>query len=68
MPDFIEHFKYMEDSEIIDGRDGNGGFILRAAKDFDSIRQSYKQTLRDLSTNFNNTEKLFDALFTSFKM
>lgn len=40
--------KYMEDSEIIDGRDGNGGFILRAAKDFDSIRQSYKQTLRDL--------------------
>jgi hypothetical protein len=35
---------------------------------FDKYTDSWKQTLRDLSTNFNNTEKLFDALFTSFKI
>ena len=39
---------YMYNSEIVDGRDGNGAFILRAAKDFDSIRQSFKSTLKDL--------------------
>lgn len=40
--------KYMKDSAIIDGRDGNGSFILRAAKDFFDIRKSYKDTLNDL--------------------
>lgn len=39
---------YMSTSDIVDGRDGNGSFILRAAKDFDSIRQSFKSTLKDL--------------------
>ena len=39
---------YMSNSEITEGRDGNGTFILRAAKDFDSIRQSFKSTLKDL--------------------
>jgi len=39
---------YMSNSEITEGRDGNGAFILRAAKDFDSIRQSFKSTLKDL--------------------
>jgi hypothetical protein len=35
---------------------------------FDKYADSWKQTLRDLCTNFNNTEKLFDTLFTSFKI
>lgn len=35
---------------------------------FDKYSESWKQTLKDLSTNFNSTEKLFDALFTSFKI
>lgn len=40
--------KYMEDSPIVDGRDGNGSFLIRAAKDFAAIRESFKHTLRDL--------------------
>ncbi len=35
---------------------------------FDKYSDSWKQTLKDLSANFNSTEKLFDALFTSFKI
>lgn len=35
---------------------------------FDKYSDSWKQTLKDLSINFNSTEKLFDALFTSFKI
>lgn len=35
---------------------------------FDKYADSWKQTLKDLSINFNSTEKLFDALFTSFKI
>lgn len=35
---------------------------------FDKYSDSWKQTLKDLSVNFNSTEKLFDALFTSFKI
>ncbi len=35
---------------------------------FDKYADSWKQTLKDLSTNFNSTEKLFDALFISFKI
>ncbi len=35
---------------------------------FDKYADSWKQTLKDLSLNFNSTEKLFDALFTSFKI
>lgn len=40
--------KYMETSQIIDGRDGNSAFILRAAKDFYEIRKSYKDAAADL--------------------
>ncbi len=35
---------------------------------FDRYACSWKQTLKDLSLNFNNTEKLFNALFISFKI
>jgi hypothetical protein len=35
---------------------------------FDMYSASWKQTLKDLSSNFNSTEKLFEALFTSFKI
>jgi hypothetical protein len=35
---------------------------------FDKYSDSWKQTLKDLSSNFNSTEKLFEALFTSFKI
>lgn len=40
--------RYMNDSTIKDGRDGNGAFILNAAKNFDSIRASYKGVYKDL--------------------
>lgn len=39
---------YMESQPIVDGRDGNGAFILRAAKDFDDIRTSFKGAYTDL--------------------
>lgn len=35
---------------------------------FDRYSDSWKQTLKDLSVNFNSSEKLFEALFTSFKI
>lgn len=39
---------YMETQSITDGRDGNITQLIRAAKEFDSIRKSFKGTLRDL--------------------
>lgn len=35
---------------------------------FDKYADSWKLTLKDLSKNFNSTEKFFEALFTSFKI
>lgn len=35
---------------------------------FDLYSNSWKQTLKDLSTKFNSTENLYDSLFTSFKI
>lgn len=35
---------------------------------FDKYSDSWKQTLKDLSINFNSSEKLYDALFISFKI
>lgn len=40
--------KYMAESPIKDGRDGNGTFILNAAKNYESIRASYKGVYKDL--------------------
>lgn len=40
--------KYMSVTQITDGRDGNIAQIGRIAKDFDSIRQSYKGVYKDL--------------------
>tara|TARA_R110002074_G_scaffold18755_9_gene60405 strand:- start:4183 stop:4707 length:525 start_codon:yes stop_codon:yes gene_type:complete len=39
---------YMANTTITDGRDGNISQIRAVAKDFDSIRQSYKGAFRDL--------------------
>lgn len=39
---------YMEKTRVIDGRDGNGAFLISAAKNFQSIRESYKGTFKDL--------------------
>jgi len=39
---------YMANTSITDGRDGNISQIRAVAKDFDSIRQSYKGAFRDL--------------------
>ena len=39
---------YMYSTAIKDGRDGNGSFILSAAKNFHSIRASYKEVYKDL--------------------
>lgn len=35
---------------------------------FDKYADSWKQSLIDLSTNFDNTEKFYDVLFSSFKI
>lgn len=35
---------------------------------FDLYSNSWKQTLKDLSTNFKSSENLYDSLFTSFKI
>lgn len=35
---------------------------------FDEYSNSWKQTLKDLSANFNSIENLYDSLFTSFKI
>jgi len=40
--------KYMDEQPIKDGRDGNGSFILNTAKNFESIRASYKGIYKDL--------------------
>jgi hypothetical protein len=39
---------YMSNTSITDGRDGNIGQIRAVAKDFDSIRQSFKGAYKDL--------------------
>lgn len=40
--------KYMETATITSGRDGNGPFLLNAAKQFQDIRQSFKGVYKDL--------------------
>ena len=40
--------KYMENTEIEHGRDGNITALVNAASKFEAIRQSFKGTLRDL--------------------
>lgn len=40
--------KYMETTSISAGRDGNGPFLLNAAKQFQDIRQSFKGVEKDL--------------------
>jgi hypothetical protein len=39
---------YMENTSITAGRDGNINSLLRIAKEFDSIRQSFKGVAKDL--------------------
>lgn len=39
---------YMETQSITDGRDGNISAIIQAAKNFDSIRKSFKGVAKDL--------------------
>jgi len=39
---------YMETQNITDGRDGNISAIVQAAKNFDSIRKSFKGVAKDL--------------------
>jgi hypothetical protein len=40
--------KYLSTTQITDGKDGNIGQIRALAKDFDSIRQSFKGAYKDL--------------------
>lgn len=40
--------KYMENTQITDGRDGNISQIRAVAKDFEAIRSSFKGTYKDL--------------------
>lgn len=39
---------YLKTSEITDGRDGNVGTMLRVAKEFKSVRESFKGVLEDV--------------------
>lgn len=40
--------KYMETTDITDGRDGNITALISAAKNFDQVRQSFKGAYKDL--------------------
>ena len=40
--------EYMETASVTAGRDGNINSLLRIAKEFDAIRQSYKGVAKDL--------------------
>jgi hypothetical protein len=40
--------KFMETSAITAGRDGSGPFLLKAAKEYDAIRLSFKGAYKDL--------------------
>lgn len=40
--------EYMETTKVSAGRDGNINSLLRIAKEFDAIRQSYKGVVKDL--------------------
>jgi hypothetical protein len=40
--------RYLYNAQITDGKDGNIGQIRAMAKDFDSIRQSFKGAYKDL--------------------
>lgn len=41
--------EYMETTKVTAGRDGNINSLLRIAKEFDAIRQSYKGVAKDLA-------------------
>ncbi len=41
--------EYMENTTVTAGRDGNITALIRLAKEFDSIRQSYKGVAKDLA-------------------
>lgn len=47
--------KYMELTDITDGRDGNITALVNAATKFESIRQSYKGALKDLENEQKST-------------
>jgi hypothetical protein len=40
--------RYMETTQITDGRDGNINALVAAAKNFDQIRASFKGVYKDL--------------------
>jgi len=44
----LDNLSVIMRTPITTGRDGNGPFLLSAAKDFDKIRESYKGVLKDL--------------------
>ena len=47
--------KYMEDTPIEHGRDGNINSLVSAAKNFDSIRQSFKGAYNDMKEEQKST-------------
>jgi len=40
--------RFMEETPITTGRDGNGPFLLKAASDYQDIRESFKGAYKDL--------------------
>lgn len=58
---------YMENAPITAGRDGNINSLLRAAKDFQAIRESFKGVTKDLQEEQKSRlrgglEKAYDSL------
>ena len=47
--------KYMQTTQISAGRDGNGPFLLNAAKQFQEIRESFKGVYKDLMEEQKST-------------
>lgn len=49
LKEFIEKLKvHMHNSQIVDGKDGNLSDFLKIIKDYNSIRQTFKDTYNDL--------------------
>ena len=48
---------YMETAQVTAGRDGNLPSLIRLAKEFDSIRQSFKGVAKDLAEEQKSTAR-----------
>ena len=52
----------MENTQIEHGRDGNINSLVSAAKNFDSIRQSFKGAYNDMKEEQKSTVRVWQGL------